>query len=232
MGQHRPLGAAGGAGGVEDAGQVVGAARDVGEDGLRPGGEIGQGPLPRRVQGLDRRAARDLRHAVPGGRGADHQGGLGVPDEIVELGQGVGGVEGQIDRAGPQGRQIEQDRGGRLLDLHGHPVAGLYPKPDQGVGVAGRSLDHGGVVETEAAGDLQERAGGRGGRDGGEAREQVFGHGLSTRAGPAHLAPPRAPRHRGFASTRPRLRSLRESVRGSPPQGTAASARRFTGAGA
>ena len=54
--------------------------------------------------------------------------GLGVADEILELGRRVGGVERVVDGADLEGREVEVDAGKRLLDLHHDTIAGLQPE--------------------------------------------------------------------------------------------------------
>ena len=123
--QHRSLAAPGGAARVEDRGEVVARARRrrvavgevrrpfeqaaaaivaEGEDEGRPGGE---GELGRPDEILRR---------------ADEDGGLGVADEVADLVALVGGVERQVDVAGAQHGQVEEQRLDRFLDLHRDPA--------------------------------------------------------------------------------------------------------------
>ncbi len=111
-----PLERPGRAGRVEDRGEIVGRARNVGEARRRRGrGQSISVPSPVR-----HRASRHRLHAALRARGrdrlalaglADHKARLGVADEIIELGGRIGGVERQIDRAGPQ---RSRDRAARL----------------------------------------------------------------------------------------------------------------------
>ena len=74
----------------------------------------------------------------PLARIADDQRGFGIADEVLELGERVGGVEGKVDGSGPDGREIKDQGRHRLLDLHRDAVARLDPARDQHVGEAAR----------------------------------------------------------------------------------------------
>ena len=125
--QHRALGTAGGARGVEDRGKIVIGARDGRKRRIGLGGGIGQRSLavgPKRFDfclhlGRDRADAVRLRGV------AHDQRRLGVGDEVVEFVERVGGVERQIHRARAHGRKIQHQRRHRFLGLGCHAVAGL-----------------------------------------------------------------------------------------------------------
>ncbi len=136
VGQHRPLGPAGGAGGVDDGGEIIVRAGDRLELRRLDCSQFGERALARLVEGLDPRAreAGDFLHALARLGIADDQPRLGVPDEVADLRERIGRVEGQIDRPRPQRRQVEHEVAGRLLHLHGDPFAGLDAGPNQGVG--------------------------------------------------------------------------------------------------
>ena len=108
VGQHRALGTPGGAGGVEDGDEIVPADRGVGEIGALgrhrfheravAGGAEGErrGDAVATAEGTDLVAAR---------RSRDDHFRFGVADEIVEFGERIGGVQGQVDRAEAERRQ-------------------------------------------------------------------------------------------------------------------------------
>ena len=135
VGQHRALRAPGGAGGVEQGGEIVGVARD---------GLEGVGLAARRLGqaspaiGVEREHAcpgrgRDRLEALVARRVADEDGGLGVAEEVLDLGRRVAGVERQEDPARPHRGEVEHDRLDRLLDLGRDPVAGPQPQDREGV---------------------------------------------------------------------------------------------------
>ena len=159
MGDHSALGAAGGAGGVEDGGQVVGVAvRDLVQR-RQALGQVGQAAAARRIHGVK------LRHAGGLGDGAQaiqrlgpHQEGpwLGVAEEVGDLVCLVGGVERQVDGANLQAAEIEEDGVGRFLDLHGHPIALGHPEVPQGGGIASGRLDQARVARLRFLGADEE----------------------------------------------------------------------------
>ena len=121
--QHRTLGAPGRARRVEDGGEVV-RLDHGGREGVRLlVGEVRQRPGPASVQRLDRDVARESRDGIAPSGVADDELRLRVPDEILDLRRRVGGVERKVDRAGPQGAEIEDEVLHRLLDLHRDPFA-------------------------------------------------------------------------------------------------------------
>ena len=115
MRDHGALGAAGGAGGVDQRGEIVGAARrPLRACGFCLAASCAKVPEPsaamvsteRDLVGLG--GALDLGDALGGD---DDHGRLGVADEIFELGSGVGGVERIEDGADLEGGQVEEDVG-------------------------------------------------------------------------------------------------------------------------
>ncbi len=183
--QHRALGAARGARRVEDGGEIVRSAVDVGEGRSLAGRERGERPLPLGVQRLHRRAAGDRLDAVELGGIAHDQRRLGVADEIVQFGQRVGVVERQEDRAGPHAGQIGHQHGHRFFDLHGHPVAGLHAERDEGVGVGARRGFERAIAHQPAVRMSDERSV-RGGHAGADQVEEMIGHGVA-RCDPTRL---------------------------------------------
>ena len=164
MGQHRALGAAGGARGVEQRREVVGRALDRREGFRRRVGRVRQAALALGVERDERRArlvGRGLQRLAPG-RVADEDRGLGVADEVLDLGRGVAGVERQEDAAGADRAEVEHDRLDRLLDLGGDPVAGLHAEADEGVGHPAGAGDEVGVGDALAGGGLDRGGGGVG----------------------------------------------------------------------
>ena len=144
MRQHRAFRATGGAGRVENRGEIVAGARHVRKFiGARPG-EIEQRAVRVRAQCLDCRDAELVGDGGQGGlflRRADDDARLGVANEVFELGERVAGVERQVGRAGAQAGEIEQDGVGGFLDLHGDAVAGLDAAGDERIGDAPRLRD-------------------------------------------------------------------------------------------
>ena len=150
-------------------------------DGNRVAGTVGL-PLP----GVDVRvvaerehvahavARRDRRDPRLVGRAAHHERGRRVVDEVVDLRLAVRGVQRQVHVAGAQGREVQQQRLGRLLDLHRDARARRQAQPHQqvrehragAIDVAPRVLEP--VVRLDAA---RVEVGGEARR---EQREQVL----------------------------------------------------------
>lgn len=119
--EHRALAASGGAARVEDRGEVVGrlfrgrvlvaalrrhfeqraGAVVVQREHVPRARRIGDGPDPRCIAA-----------------GAHHDRGLGVADEVFDLGALVGGVERQEHIARAQRREVQQHRLDGFFDLH------------------------------------------------------------------------------------------------------------------
>ena len=134
MAHHRALGAARGAGGVEDRGEVVGpggGAADIGIAALAP---LGEGARAVGVQGEDCTDAGlfgDGPDLVLALRLADRDARLRVAQEIGDLGRPIGGVERQVDGADAQAGEVEEDRLGRFLHLNGDAVAFFHAEAGQ-----------------------------------------------------------------------------------------------------
>ena len=124
--QHRPLAAPGGAARVEDRGEVVARALRRRVPCRRSGGPFEQAAAAIVAEGEDEGRSggeRELGRPDEVLRRADEDGGLGVADEVADLVALVGGVERQVDVAGAQHGQVEEQRLDRLLDLHRDPLA-------------------------------------------------------------------------------------------------------------
>ena len=179
VGQHRALGASGGARGVEQRGEIVGRAlhrREVFRCRLC---RVRQGPLALRVERDERRARLGgrLQQRLAPGRVADEDGGLGVADEVLDLCRGVAGVERQEGAARPHRAEIEDDRFDRLLDLGGDAVAGLHAEADEGVRHSAGAGDEVGIGDALAGGGL-DRDGGRVGDAVRQEGEEIGVHGV------------------------------------------------------
>ena len=64
------------------------------------------------------RLERDLGYPTEILRGANDDRRLGIADKIFDFINPVRGIERQVDLAGAQGREIQQQRFRRFLDLH------------------------------------------------------------------------------------------------------------------
>ena len=131
---------------------------------------------------------RDDAHVVIAGGRIESVSAGAVRDEgeIFDLGGLVGGIQRQVDVAGAQHREVEQQRLDRFLGLHRHACAGRQPERIEQVG------DHRRGALDVAPGVEQRRAGAVGGLDGdavelgGKARAQgdeqvlVLVHGQSS----------------------------------------------------
>ena len=164
MREHGALAAAGGAAGVEDGGQVVGAAGHGlvliavvrGAIEQAAGAVVTQGEHMLRAQGEG-----DFADPAKVAGAAHHHGGLGVADEVFDLGALVGGVERQEHVARAQRGQVQGHGFDGFFDLHGHAAAfGQLERCEQ-VGDAGA-----GAVQV-APGVVQRGAVCGGGFDGG-----------------------------------------------------------------
>ena len=136
MTEHRALGAAGGAGGVEDGGKVVRPARDVCES--RPAAAPPARAGFRSCHRCPCVATGDTGDHVFAARRRDEQRRLRIRHEICQLRPRIGGVERQPDRAGPHGRPDRARSLRALLHLRRDPVAGLDPQRHQRIGQPGR----------------------------------------------------------------------------------------------
>ena len=134
VGQHRALRAPGGPRGVEDGGEIVGAARDRRQVARRRGDLFGEAAVAPRPQAVDRleaelggeRARRRQRL-----RAAERQRRRRVVEEIFELGERIGGVERQQRRPRLEAGERQHDAIGRFVDLRRDPVARLDAAVDE-----------------------------------------------------------------------------------------------------
>ena len=153
MGQHRALGAARGAGGVHQGGQVIAIAFGYvmawlcGIHGLHEAAAAS----PQRQHGP---AAVPTRH-VSARRVPHEQPGLRIGKKVRHLSGGVGGIERHIDPARLQRCQVQGHGLGRLADLGQHPVAGRHADLGEHRGQAGSSLRQMGVCPDFAIGHAQ-----------------------------------------------------------------------------
>jgi hypothetical protein len=179
VGQHRPLGAPGGARGVEDGGEVARAAFQRGEFVRLRCRSGDQRALPGIVEFQHVRHAR-LRREFVGERAhlrpADEQPRRRILEEMLQLMALVGRVERQEDGASAQAGEIQHQRLGRLFHLRGKAIAGLQAQRDDHVGHACRSALDVAVGPHATVG--QDHAGRRGigGKTGSEKRIEVAGH--------------------------------------------------------
>ena len=129
VGQHRALRAPGGARGVEDGGEIVGAARDRRRF-VRRGGDLvrrsrrrasSRGCRPPRARAWRRARASDVERL----RAADRQRRRGVGEKIFELGERIGGVERQQRRPRLEAGERQRDAIRRFVDLRRDAVARL-----------------------------------------------------------------------------------------------------------
>ena len=176
--QHRALGAAGGAGGVEDRGEIVGSARDRLEIQRHGFHFLGESPVPRDAEALGRRQAelscklaRRRQHVGA----AEGQRRLGVAEEIFEFGERIGRVQRQERGPRPQASERQHDRVGRLVDLRCHPVARPDAERDQRIGRSRRALDESAEGQGEGVACLQGQPLRLAGGAGGDEVEQVGG---------------------------------------------------------
>ncbi|PSK64402.1 hypothetical protein B0E53_03641 [Micromonospora sp. MH33] len=133
VGDHDALGAAGGAGGVDDVGQVLRRR-------LRPASGPAPGPAagaPPGLGGRDRRvrAGHQQRHAVGHevrqlGAG-EHDRGRGVRDQVPQPGRRIGRIQGYVGRAGPQHGEHRHRERDRARQEHPHEAADADAPPAQ-----------------------------------------------------------------------------------------------------
>ena len=159
MAEHGAFGTPGRSRRVQHAGEIIGAARHrcqlVGCTGL-----VRQAPRAVGVEGEERDGL------VAGGDGerldprtvTDEDGGLGVADEVLDLGWGVPGVEGDEGEAGTHTGEGERERFGGLLHLDGDAVAGGRALLDECRGHPSRERDHLPIRPAGAVGEMEEGA--------------------------------------------------------------------------
>ena len=205
VGQHRALGAAGGARGVEQRREIVGRALHRREGFRSRVGRVRQAALALGVERDERGAGlvrSGLQRLAPA-RVADEDRRLGVADEVLDLGRGVAGVERQEDPAGAHRAEVEHDRLDRLLDLGGDPVAGLHAEAGEGVGHPAGAGDEVGIGDALAGGGL-DRGGGGVGDVVRQESEEIGVHGVHRmRGGQDRGAGGRAARTASEAAIRP-----------------------------
>ena len=98
--EHGPLGSPGGAGGIENCGQII-----FGHFRNRVMRGVISGPYRKGIHGevLDVMAFKNFRIA-------DQQGRPGILNEIADFIGGIGRIQGQVDRANAQAGEIEAHR--------------------------------------------------------------------------------------------------------------------------
>ena len=129
--EHCALAAPRGAAGVEDAGQVVPGAPGGRVHITAVRGALQQAAVPVLPQREDMARARlegDLGDPAEIAGRADDDGGLGIADEVLDLGLLVGGIERQKDETGTQRRQVQQQGFNGLFDLYRNAAA--FGKPE------------------------------------------------------------------------------------------------------
>ncbi len=186
--QHRALAAPGGAAGVEDRRQVVGAfaRRRVLLAHQRRAVEQAAAAVVAEREDVAR-AGLERQAREPGEvlRRAHHHGRFGVADEVFDLGLLVGGVQRQVHIARALHCEVEHQRLDALFGLHRHARAGRQLQRDQQVGQHRRA-----ALEV-APGVVARRAGAVGGFDRG--RVEVGGKGRAQRREQVRVAHHRAP---------------------------------------
>ena len=209
LGQHGALGAPGGTRGIEQRREIIGPPLGIGEFRLLAAGALDEASATPGVEGLQGSAARPgdgLDRLVPRGID-DHQGRLGIRDEIVELGDGIGRVERQEDHPRPCRREIEDDRLGTLLDLDGQPVARLQAVGGKGIRIAGRVLQQPTIGEGAPIGRFQKNLAGIG-DPAEETMEEMGGHAGGELSGQVAV-----PRRRAGAGVSSSLRTAGAAVK-------------------
>jgi hypothetical protein len=153
--QHHALGVAGGAGGVDDGGQVIGTdppdALPETRTGV-PGGAGSEDLLE--GQSARRRRPLDLHHVLEAGAVAAHadqhrrvfgavrhnHAAAGVAHLKRDLGGGEGGVHGHVHGAQIQHREVHHVPLRAVLRHQHHPVAPLHTEPREALGQGRRVL--------------------------------------------------------------------------------------------
>ncbi len=121
---HHALGFAGGARGVDHIGEVP--RGEAGHDG------VGRGALGQRA-GVEQAAAVERGVAEGGAAGGigEHDGGIGIGEDIGQALGRIGGVEREIGAAGLEDGEQADDEGRRTLDAEGDAGIGLHAERDQ-----------------------------------------------------------------------------------------------------
>ena len=115
--EHRALGLARRAGGIEDRRDIVARARNRRRFGF---GQIGKELRQRRDL---HRAAADPPEQIDRLVAADSQHRRCIDREVIQFAFGVVDIERQVDRTGPDRREIEDQRLDALVRLHQHTLA-------------------------------------------------------------------------------------------------------------
>ena len=178
MGDHRPFGAPGGAGGIEDRRQISGVAPHGRGPCVYAFGRLDETATTRGVQRMCRDPlARSQSADAVGAFGiADDQAGFGITEKVVELAVGIGRVQRQIDGAGFQAGEIEKNVLGGFLDLHRDAIAGGDALRLQEAGEARRLLLEFLIGDEPAVSEAQGRAVGGVGEGWRKSGEQIGGH--------------------------------------------------------
>ncbi|OQC06313.1 MAG: hypothetical protein BWX79_02115 [Alphaproteobacteria bacterium ADurb.Bin100] len=124
--QHRAFAAPGGTTGVEDGSQVVVVLDSRGVAIVAAGRALQQGAGAIVAQGehvFRARSEGDLADPAKIFRAANHHGGLGIADEILDFGALVSRVQRQEHIACAQRGEVQQHGFDRFFDLHRHPAA-------------------------------------------------------------------------------------------------------------
>ena len=176
MRDHRALGAARGARGVEKPGEIVFRARHRLVPVVHGGGHRGERALSLGVDVHHREDAQPVakRTHLRLSRGiADDQLRPRILHEVGHLGCRVGGVERLVDRTRLQHREVEQHIGDGFFHLYGHPVAGFHAQRVQCIGVARGAMCEVAEAEAGAVSAADRRAPGIGREDALEARIEI-----------------------------------------------------------
>ena len=177
--EHGALGAPRRARRVEDGGEIVGAPVDIGERGRRGRALFGEGAVVVRAERLDRAHTGLLSHGQQrvAPRGIAHEDrGAGVRQEVGNLVRRIGRVQRQEHRTGAHAGEIEEQRLGRFLHLHGDAVSRRHAEPDERIGETCRALGHIAIGESRAVAVLDEDLVGRG-EAAGDTLVEIGGHG-------------------------------------------------------
>ena len=160
--EHRALGSAGGAGGVDDGRRRTGAPGPGRSGrGSAMAHEIGQRPLAVRAEGFDVRHAGTLGQRFDRGplRGAHHgDPRFGVVQEMSDLMKGVRDVDRHEDGAQAQTGRVQQHSVHRLVRLDENPVARIDAARNQGRRESGRLHTEGRIGQLPAFGRSNENA--------------------------------------------------------------------------
>ncbi len=122
---HDALGLAGGAGGVDHIGEVL--RGEAGHD------RVGRRALGRQRARVEQTTPADRGLAEGGATGGigEHDGRIGIGEDLGRMLAGIGGVEGDIGATGLEDGEQADDQGGRSLDADGHAGIGLHAEGDE-----------------------------------------------------------------------------------------------------